>query len=33
MEYSVGSIGRVIVVHLSEGEELYETVQSVAAKE
>ena len=33
MEYSVGSAGRVIVVHLSEGDELYETIQSVAAKE
>ena len=33
MEYSVGKPGRVVVLHLSEGEELYECVQSVALKE
>jgi predicted DNA-binding protein with PD1-like motif len=33
MEYSVGSVGRVVVVRLSEGDELYECVEGVAAKE
>ena len=33
MEYSVGSVGRVVVMRLSEGEKLYESVESVAAKE
>ncbi len=33
MEYSVGSVGRVVVVRLSEGEELYECIEGVAAKE
>ena len=33
MEYSVGSAGRVVVMRLSEGEKLYESVESVAEKE
>ncbi len=33
MEYAVGRCGRVIVVHLSEGEELYESIESIAKKE
>ncbi len=33
MEYTVGRCGRVIVVHLSEGEELYESIESIAKKE
>ena len=33
MEYSVGSVGRVVVVRLSEGDELYECIERVAAKE
>ena len=33
MEYSVGSVGRVVVVRLSEGDELYKCVESVAVKE
>ena len=33
MEYSVGHLGRVIVVRLSEGEEIYESIESVADKE
>ena len=33
MEYSVGNVGRVVVVRLSEGDELYECIEGVAAKE
>ena len=33
MEYAVGGVGRVVVVHLAEGGALYESVQSVAEKE
>jgi len=33
MEYAVGKTDRVIVIRLSEGESLYESVQSVARKE
>ena len=33
MEYSVGSVGRVVVVRLSEGDELYECIEGVAVKE
>ena len=33
MEYSVGNVGRVVVLRLSEGEELYESVHEVAKKE
>ncbi len=33
MDYSVGSVGRVVVVRLSEGDELYECIEGVAAKE
>jgi len=33
MEYSVGNVGRVVVVCLSEGDELYECIEGVAAKE
>ena len=33
MEYSVGSVGRVVVIHLSEGDELYECIEGVAVKE
>jgi predicted DNA-binding protein with PD1-like motif len=33
MQYSVGKPGRVIAMRLSEGEELYESVHSVALKE
>lgn len=33
MEYAVGNVGRVVVVRLSEGDDLYESVESVAQKE
>ena len=33
MEYSVGSVGRVVVIRLSEGDELYECIEGVAKKE
>jgi predicted DNA-binding protein with PD1-like motif len=33
MEYAVGKTGRVIVMRLSEGENLYDMVESVAKKE
>ena len=33
MEYDVGKVGRVIVVRLFEGEDLYGQVQALAAKE
>jgi len=33
MEYAVGKTGRVIVMRLSEGESLYDSVQSVARTE
>ena len=33
MEYQVGRPGRVIVVRLSEGEDLYESIETVAKKE
>lgn len=33
MEYAVGKAGRVIAVRLYEGEDLYECIESVAAKE
>jgi len=33
MEYSVGNVGRVVVVRLSEGDELYECIEAIAAKE
>lgn len=33
MEYDVGKIGRVLVVRLFEGEDLYGQVQALAAKE
>lgn len=33
MEYSIGSVGRVVVVRLSEGDEVYECIEGVAVKE
>ena len=33
MEYSVGKVGRVFVLRLSEGDQIYECVESVAKKE
>ncbi|MFC1677436.1 PPC domain-containing DNA-binding protein [Planctomycetota bacterium] len=33
MEYQVGSTGRVIAARLFEGEDLYESIESIAAKE
>lgn len=33
MEYSVGQTGRVIVARLFEGEELYESIETIAGKE
>ena len=33
MEYAVGKPGRVIAIRLSEGEDLYESIESVAKKE
>ncbi len=33
MEYTVGSVGRVVVMRLNEGEDLYESIESVAKKE
>ena len=33
MEYSIGKTGRAVAVHLSEGEDLYESVESIAKKE
>ena len=33
MEYQVGRPGRVIVMRLSEGEDLYESIEAVAKKE
>ena len=33
MEYSVGKAGRIVVVRLSEGDDLYECIESVAKKE
>ena len=33
MEYSVGNVGRVVVICLNEGEELYESIEGVAKKE
>lgn len=33
MEYQVAKPGRIIIVHLSEGDELYECIESVSAKE
>jgi predicted DNA-binding protein with PD1-like motif len=33
MQYDVGSVGRVVVARLSEGEELYECIESLATKE
>ncbi|MCD4830588.1 MAG: DUF296 domain-containing protein [Anaerohalosphaeraceae bacterium] len=33
MEYAIGRPGRIITVVLSEGEELYESIESLAAKE
>lgn len=33
MEYSVGKTGRVVAMRLSEGEDLYECIESVAKKE
>jgi len=33
MEYAVGKTGRVIVARLFEGEELYECIETIAAKE
>ena len=33
MEYNVGSIGRVIAARLFEGEDLYESIESLARKE
>ncbi|MBN1126762.1 MAG: DUF296 domain-containing protein [Sedimentisphaerales bacterium] len=33
MEYTTGNIGRVIAMRLSEGDDLYESIQSVAQKE
>ena len=33
MEYSVGKTGRVIAARLFEGEDLYESIESIAEKE
>ena len=33
MEYSVGKTGRIIALRLFEGEDLYESIESVAVKE
>jgi len=33
MEYSVGNVGRVVVLRLKEGDELYECIEGVAKKE
>lgn len=33
MEYSVGKAGRIIAIRLKEGEDLYESIESIAAKE
>ncbi|MBN1818730.1 MAG: DUF296 domain-containing protein [Sedimentisphaerales bacterium] len=33
MEYAIGSVGRAIAMRLSEGDDLYESIQSVARKE
>ena len=33
MEYQVGNTGRVIAARLFEGEDLYESIESIAAKE
>ena len=33
MEYQVAKPGRIIIIHLSEGDELYECIESVAKKE
>ena len=33
MEYSVGKIGRIIAARLFEGEDLYESIESIAKKE
>ena len=33
MEYAVGKAGRVIGARLSEGEDLYECIEKIAAKE
>ena len=33
MEYAVGSVGRVVVIRLAEGEDIYESIESVAKKE
>jgi predicted DNA-binding protein with PD1-like motif len=33
MEYAVGKTGRIIVAKLSEGESLYESIESIAEKE
>ncbi len=33
MEYSVGKTGRIIAARLFEGEDLYESVETIAKKE
>lgn len=33
MEYSVGNVGRVVVLRLGEGDEIYECIEGVAAME
>ena len=33
MEYQVAKPGRIVIVRLSEGDELYECIESIAAKE
>lgn len=33
MEYSVGKVGRVVVLRLSEGDEIYQCIESVAREE
>ncbi len=33
MEYRVGTVGRVVAMRLSEGEDLYESIEGVAKKE
>ena len=33
MEYRVGTVGRVVAMRLSEGDDLYESVEGVAKKE
>ncbi|KKK47868.1 hypothetical protein LCGC14_3150860, partial [marine sediment metagenome] len=33
MEYQIGRTGRVIVMRLGEGENLYESIESLAKKE